>query len=95
MFAVAGKEEKTGDIIIKVCNPTKTAYATDMKINGAGKVAAKGTEIVMTSADPWDENSFENPTKVSPVTREISGLSSAFKYTFKPYSLTVLRLKTK
>ena len=95
MFAVAGKEEKTGDIIIKVSNPTQTAYAVDVKINGAGKVASNGTQIVMTSGDPWDENSFEEPTKVAPVTGEISGLGSAFNYTFKPYSLTILRLKTK
>lgn len=94
IYAIAGKEEKSGDIIVKCSNPTGQPYPVDLKINGA-KITPAATEIVMSSNDPWDENTFEEPTKVAPVTRQITGASSSFSYTFQPYSLTILRLKTK
>ena len=94
IFAVAGKDNKSGDLIIKVSNPNPEPYPVDIKINGVGKLAPTGTQITM-SGDPWDENSFENPNKVAPVTQPILGVRPIFGYTFRPYSLTILRLKTK
>lgn len=32
---------------------------------------------------------------VAPVTKAVTGLGSSFRYTFPPYSLTVLHLKTR
>ena len=74
-------------------NPTADSYTVDLNTAGAGKVDPNGTETVLTSADPMDENSLDNPTKFKPVTREITGLGASFSYTFKPWSFTILRLK--
>jgi alpha-N-arabinofuranosidase len=41
-----------------------------------------------------DENTLDQPTKVAPVSRSVSGLGPQFTYTFAPNSLTILRLKT-
>jgi alpha-N-arabinofuranosidase len=47
---------------------------------------------LLTSANPGDVNSLDNPTNISPKeeTLEVSG--SAIHYDFKPMSLTVLRI---
>ena len=95
IHVAAGRKESTGEVIIKVANPTADSYTVDLNIANAGKIDPKGTETVLTSADPMDENSLDNPTKFKPVTREVSGLGSSFSYTFKPWSFTILRLKAK
>ena len=40
-----------------------------------------------------DENSFENPTKVAPVTEKLKLADKSFLYRFPPYSVTVLRVQ--
>ena len=40
-----------------------------------------------------DENSFEEPKKVSPVVTEFNGFSNSFNMEFKPNSFTILRIK--
>ena len=79
-------------MILKVVNPTSQETAVNVRITGSYRLGAKGTETVLAGTEPADENSFENPTKVVPVTSPLEGLTSDFKRTFKPYSLTVLRL---
>jgi alpha-L-arabinofuranosidase len=39
-----------------------------------------------------DQNSFEDPVKVSPKTTPLENVGAQFDYTFAPYSLTVLRI---
>ena len=58
---------------------------------GIGTVDSKGQEIILAGG-LMDENSLDEPTKVASVSRDIDGLSTKFTYTFRPYSLTVLRL---
>ena len=90
LFATAAKEGQA--LILKVVNPTSQEAAVNVRITGSYRLGAKGTETVLAGTEPADENSFENPTKVAPVTSPLEGLTSDFKRTFKPYSLTVLRL---
>lgn len=95
LFAAAGKKESTGEIILKVCNPTGETYKVNLSIAGISSVAPRGTETVLSSGKPTDENSLDNPTRFAPVTKEIDGLGVGFDYTFKPWSLTILRLSAK
>jgi hypothetical protein len=39
-----------------------------------------------------DNNPLNTPTKIVSVTRQPSGLSSSFNYSFVPFSITVLQL---
>jgi alpha-L-arabinofuranosidase len=48
--------------------------------------------MVLTSADPLDENSLENPTKVAPKTSQITLSGSSFPHSFPAHSVTVLRI---
>jgi arabinan endo-1,5-alpha-L-arabinosidase len=46
----------------------------------------------LASADPTDENLFDEPGKVAPRTATLAVKGPSFQHTFPPYSLTVLRL---
>jgi alpha-N-arabinofuranosidase len=90
-YATACREEKSGDIILKVVNATAKAVQTTISLNGAGHLSFTGMATTIT-ADPKDENSLDNPKKISPVSSPVSGIGPVFAYKFKPHSLTVLRL---
>ncbi|MDP4182775.1 MAG: AbfB domain-containing protein [Bacillota bacterium] len=94
-FFTTSKDNATGDIILKAVNATANNENSTIKINGASYIDSTGSAIVMSNSDPNAENSFTAPTKVAPVTKIVSGISSSFDYTFSPYSVTVLRIKTK
>ena len=91
LFATGAKEGR--DLILKVVNPTAQEALVNVRITGSYLLGAKGTETVLAGTLPSDENSFENPTKIAPVTSPLEGLTSDFQRKFKPYSLTVLRLE--
>ena len=42
-----------------------------------------------------DTNTFDEPRKVIPITVKASQVNRSFEYTFVPYSVTVLEIKTK
>jgi alpha-L-arabinofuranosidase len=92
LYAVAGRAGQ-GEVILKVVNVSGEPQETAIELAGAKKVAPAGTAIVLKSADPQDENMLDQPTKVAPVTEKLEGAAAAFKRTFPPWSVTVLRLK--
>jgi len=92
MEAIAARDEKSGDVLVKVVNFAKEPRKTMVRMKDIGALSGKGTATVLTSASPEDDNSIEAPMKVSPKTTEVTGLGAEFSYTFAPYSLTILRL---
>jgi len=101
-YALGGKDEKTGQIIIKVVNGSATPTATTFKVSGAAGIGAKARVFTLAGEKPTgkmpvppptDENTLEEPTKVVPVESSFDGAGPEFRYTVKPYSLTILRLK--
>jgi hypothetical protein len=93
MEAAAAFSEKSGEIVVKVVNYSEQPQSAHVQLEGVPKVESKGTEIVLTSASVEDENTLDQPLKVVPTTREVSGFAPEFTRTFAPRSLTVLRLK--
>lgn len=92
-YTVAGYDEATGETVIKVVNSTDEDYTPTIAIKG-GTVAPDGTVITLSSASKTDENSMDNPEKIVPVTSTFDGFGKEFKYTFKPNSFTILRVKS-
>lgn len=95
LYAVAGKKNDSGDIIIKAVNITEKPQETTIDLQGTLPSSLSGEATVLAAEKPQDENSFSEPKKIYPKTQPLSGLGSHFTYTFAPYSITVLRLKTK
>ena len=94
LYAVAGKKNDTGEIIIKVVNITGQSQDSTIRLNSAPASLSASTTVLSSSA-PSDENSFDNPTRVAPKDTDLGQVSSPFSYTFMPYSITILHLKAK
>jgi alpha-L-arabinofuranosidase len=95
LYAVTARDARTGDLILKVVNVNPKPLETEIKIEGATNLTGKGTAVVLTSDDSTDENSLDNPTKVSPTTASVTFSGTTWTRSFPGNSFTVLRLKTK
>jgi alpha-L-arabinofuranosidase len=94
LFSIAGLDNKTGEVIVKVVNASNQPYKTNLQIKG---VELSGTaELTTLTADaPTSENSMVEPTKYVPQKTTLNNLNSNSEMTWKPYSISILRLKTK
>jgi alpha-L-arabinofuranosidase len=79
LYAVAGRDNRANEIVIFIANPYAEAKAATIELRGVARLAAEAKAIVLTSASPDDENSFEAPMKIAPreETVAISGPSCA------------------
>ena len=91
--AVASRGERARQIIIKAVNFSPNEQPAEINIVGVKRLKSTGTVTVLTSADPNDENSLDQPTKVAPVTRRLRGIGPTFTYTMPPYSVNILKLE--
>lgn len=93
IHAVSGYDKESGETIVKFVNGTSEPYTTNIALNCA-EVASKGSIITLSTDIPNDENSYENPNKIVPVTSEYKHFGKEFQYTFAPNSFTIMRIKT-
>jgi alpha-L-arabinofuranosidase len=93
LFASATREDASGDVIVKIVNASHSATETEVQLNGAERLASEARLIVLTSEKPTDENSLEEPLKVSPKTETLKLSGTKFKHTFPGNSLTILRVR--
>ena len=94
LCASAARDDKSGDIILKVVNASGAPQDTEVNLVGVGNVAPDATAIVLTSNGPEDENTLAHPNAAAPVTLKIK-IGSTFRHTFPPYSLTIIRMKNR
>ncbi len=94
MLAISGRDDKTGDIIVKVVNSAPEAAAMTIDISG-GPAPRSGSVTVLRSSNPLDENTFDAPTRIVPVTTPAQLRGRSIAHTFEPYSLTILRVKNR
>jgi alpha-L-arabinofuranosidase len=92
LFATAVKDQKAKQIILKIVNPSPEAQVADIVLDGPRRVGGKAQQIVLAGNSPDDENSFDAPTRVAPVSSSLSGVSGHFQFQCRPRSMTVLRL---
>jgi len=93
VLASAGRDERTGELIIKVVNSGPAPAEIDLSLNGA--VNRGGTLTELASADPNAENTYEQPKRIAPVVKAIPASGNQLKHRFPGYSISVLRLKTR
>jgi alpha-L-arabinofuranosidase len=92
LCASASRDDKSGDIILKLVNADNNPVVTTIDLKGAGKLSSIGKATILTSATPFDENTLEEPTKVSPKTEDVKLSGSKISRTFPGNSLTVIRI---
>ncbi len=93
LFASAVQDTKSGEIIVKVVNCAAGPTETEINLNGAKKLAASAEAIILTSENAKDENTLEEPTKVSPKNAMLKLSGNKIKHAFPGNSMTVIRVK--
>lgn len=92
-FFAAGRDEQTGEVIIKVVNADTKPYRTKIQLNGAQAVNSLGKVITLSSQTAEDENTLDEPQRISPQVTVYRKFSKQFTYKFEPLSLTIFRIK--
>ena len=93
LYATASRDEKTGNVILKVVNVSGSAQTLQIDLKGIQKLSG-GTALVL-AGQPGDVNTVDTPQKVAPKTVKLTATTPAFTHTFPPYSISVLRLKVR
>ena len=91
-FADGGISADGKYLIIKVDNASGSPMPTTITLKGIRKTVGRGTAIVLHESNPGVDNTFAHPSRVVPETSTFAAGAPAVRYTFKPYSVTVLRL---
>jgi alpha-L-arabinofuranosidase len=94
-FANAGRDEATGELVVKAINVSPKAVSSTFHVAGLSHFAAQGDLTVLSSARLSDNNSMTNPTKIIPVTSRINIPGETFTCEFPGNSLTLIRVKAK
>lgn len=92
LYASAVKDEKQGEVIIKLVNPTAEPENVAIRLTGAQTVKSGATAILLASEKLTDENSFDAPTRISPRSMRIEIKSPDLSQTVPAHALMVLRV---
>jgi alpha-L-arabinofuranosidase len=95
LCASAARDDKSGDIILKIVNASNAPVQTQIDLQGTANFTGSGNATILTSASPLDENTLEEPTRVSPKTEMVKVSGTTLKRSFPGNSLTIIRLATK
>ena len=95
LCASAARDDKSGDIILKIVNASNAPVQTKIDLQGTVNFTGSGNATILTSASPLDENTLEEPTRVSPKTEMVKVSGTTLKRSFPGNSLTIIRLATK
>ena len=91
LYYTAGIDEPTGDVIIKAVNINDTPTTGIIEIPFMEGLHIELSELAGYGKN--DRNTFDEPEKVSPVSKETVTTENSFEYEFKPMSITVMRIK--
>ena len=92
IYASATRDDKDGDIILKVVNAAEVPLETTIHLHGIRSLTGSGKAIVLTGNSPWEENSLDDPQKISPRPESFSFQGTELRRNFPGTSVTVLRL---
>jgi alpha-N-arabinofuranosidase len=95
IFFDATRDSNSGIVYLKVVNEDGAPQRINIQINGARKIAPEAELVTLAATSPNDTNSIEQPQKIVPRTEKAQNLGANFTREFPPYSITVLKLKTK
>lgn len=94
-FVNAGMMRDSSEMIIKVVNRSASPYTPRIVLNGVSAAMTDCKTTTLHAEDDKMENSFDNPRAIFPVDGSVKINRNDFSYSFKPYSYTILRFKTK
>ena len=93
-YAIAGLDRTNGEVIVKVINAEDVPMRTKLNFRNA-EFEPQGKRISLWANSKHEENTFEDRNRIVPVEDVFNNVSSSMDITFRPQSMTVLRLKLK
>ncbi|MCS6829425.1 MAG: alpha-L-arabinofuranosidase C-terminal domain-containing protein [Armatimonadota bacterium] len=93
LYAVASRNTRTGEVILKVVNVSGEPVETDIRLQGVRGLQPTGKVVTLSNDNPDEENSLDHPVRVAPVQSTLRVTGTHFRYTFPRHSLTVIVLK--
>lgn len=94
VYKTASYDEETGDIIVKIANPTTTQKTSGISVSDTFTVKSGATVTTLTGGGASAVNSISNPDNIKPVTSEINNASNNMTVTLPALSFTTVRLHT-
>jgi alpha-N-arabinofuranosidase len=77
---------------IKLVNVSSKSIETSIQLKGGTPATGKAKVFVMQSNDLLSYNSIEEPAKIVPFEKEISGITRSIKFSLEPHSFNVIVL---
>ncbi|MDQ3813324.1 MAG: alpha-N-arabinofuranosidase, partial [Armatimonadota bacterium] len=93
LVASSVRDSKSGDIILKLVNPSSFTMQSKINLAGLGSLQPMATRTVL-AGDPRAVNDPRNPRNIVPQTASFP-VGKSFDYNAPPHSFTVIRLKTR
>lgn len=93
LYASATVDATTNEVIIKLVNANPAPKAVSFTITGNGKPAKNAKVTTLSSPDLEAENTVDEPTKISPVSKELKLSGKTVLLEAEPGSLSVIRIK--
>ncbi len=94
LYASAVKDMNTKEVIIKLINTSSIIQDVNLELKGI-KIDTKGIKTTLTSTNLQDENSFENPKKISPTEEVIKTKENRVTSSLSAYSVNIIKIKIK
>ena len=91
-FANAGYDRKAQAVVLKATNYHQTPITVEIQLDNAATVGQAGKHFVIHSADPYAENSLDNPKRIAPRELPLAECAKAFQVTLPPNSVNILRI---
>ncbi len=91
-FALAGRDDRRGEMVIKAINVSRTPVRAQINLSGPARIAKQGRLITLSSDHLTDNNSLDQPGKVAPVDGVLETAGDHISYQFPPNSLTIVRV---
>jgi alpha-L-arabinofuranosidase len=95
LYAGAVRDHKAGNVLLKVVNAAPYPVETSFRLQGLEHLSSTNEALVLTSSSLSDENSLDDPTRVSPKKESFSVAGPNFQHVFPGNSFTVLRMGVK
>lgn len=91
-YVSASLDEATGDVIIKMVNAGEKSTEMEFQFEGTLENGWCGNAYIMEGHEKKEENSFENPCRVIPSTKNVLFSSKNFNWSLPEASVCILRL---
>jgi alpha-L-arabinofuranosidase len=95
IYASAAWDASTKEIIVKLVNTSASEVKHTIQFAGARKLDANASLTVLKNQDLSAVNSFDTPANIKPSEEKLTVKGKVTNVTLAPYSLSVVKIKTK